>query len=416
MEQQNISRVKYIDDFNHEIKNINSNDDKLNSFFYFDWLIYINNYEDLRIANINTYPKALNHWQLYGKNEKRTFIKIIDSVKKNKNIFIITNNTGGGSIKYLDDIINHYKNVDFIYIKNKNDLYRQKYNVNDILFIQHLLFTDITIVEIIEIKLTFGLKIYISIHDFYWLNDVILYTFPSDYCVHNNYLKDNININTDILKLFESADIIIHPSKFTFDIYSKYFNDINFKIVHHNDYLINQNIINVQKISKNMINIGVLHTYSICKGSQYIEMLRCKYKTYNSYNINWCIIGETIPPNNETEFFDYIKKYNIHCLTYLNKWGETWCYSLTKGINSGLPIIYNNFGSFKERIPHNKENIFMVYNNENNSDDCEQLYTTFIKILDYIILNNKENLNKKDNIPNTNLTIQYNDFYNNIFC
>ena len=45
-----------------------------------------------------------------------------------------------------------------------------------------------------------------------------------------------------------------------------------------------------------------------------------------------------------------IKNNKIHALLYLNKYGETWCYSLSKAIKTGLPILYNNLGAFKERL------------------------------------------------------------------
>src|SRR4051794_34375740 len=41
----------------------------------FNWEAYINNYEDLREAGINTEEKAWNHWITYGKGEGRTFNK-----------------------------------------------------------------------------------------------------------------------------------------------------------------------------------------------------------------------------------------------------------------------------------------------------------------------------------------------------
>jgi GR25 family glycosyltransferase involved in LPS biosynthesis len=42
----------------------------------FDWKTYIENYEDLRMAKINTKEKALIHWTKYGKKENRTYEKI----------------------------------------------------------------------------------------------------------------------------------------------------------------------------------------------------------------------------------------------------------------------------------------------------------------------------------------------------
>ena len=100
----------------------------------------------------------------------------------------------------------------------------------------------------------------------------------------------------------------------------------------------------------NEINIGNLSGFSEYKGRDYILDLIDKYKTYNNYTINFIVVGYNSPAYNETEYYEYVKKYNIHGLTYLNKWGETWCYSLTKALNTGLPIVYNNIGAFKERI------------------------------------------------------------------
>ena len=43
----------------------------------FDWQTYLNNYDDLKRADINTKDAALQHWLTYGKNEGRTDIDII---------------------------------------------------------------------------------------------------------------------------------------------------------------------------------------------------------------------------------------------------------------------------------------------------------------------------------------------------
>ena len=37
----------------------------------FDWIAYLENYEDLRNAGINTEEKALEHWNNHGRNEGR---------------------------------------------------------------------------------------------------------------------------------------------------------------------------------------------------------------------------------------------------------------------------------------------------------------------------------------------------------
>lgn len=391
----NISKLTNLIDYYLKPDNYNefmaTNRDSINK-------IYCNSLEFLK-KNLNLINKLTNKCENNNINDK-------------KNVFVISAIEGGGALKYLNDIKNHYNDINFIVVKKNSKLLTYKYSANDILFIQHLFFTDINIRTIIDIKNKFNLKIIISIHDFYWLNRSVLRKFDETHSWENAYLSKNIIINDDITKLFNVADDIIHPSKFTFDIYSKYFSLNNFKLVYHNDYETNYNSKHIPQIFNNTINVGVLHTYSIIKGSEYIDILSKKYVNYKNMNIVWHIVGKNIPSYKELEFYEYIKKYNLHCLTYLNKLGETWCYSLTKGINSGLPLIYNNIGAFKERIPPNTEHYFKVYDDKDDKNDNGffKICKVFENMIDYIILNNG-----KYNITNYNNEIIYNDYYNNLF-
>jgi hypothetical protein len=331
--------------------------------------------------------------------------------KDYKNVYIISNIKGGGSLKYINDIINNinYKN-NFILIKNEKEL--TQYNFCDsIILLQQLFYTDINLNTIINLKKTTNVQLIISIHDCYWLNNNIIKVFDNTLYWHNAYLKDDIKINEDTIQLFEIADEIIFPSKFIYGIYSRYFSTNNFVLVHHNDYFLDYSTKNIPLIKNNIINIGVFHEFSIYKGKEYINYLSQKFISYKNYKINWHINGINSSKYKEIDFFNNIKSLNIHCLTALNKEGETWCYALTKFINSGLPIIYNNFGSFKERIPDNVDHYFKVYETETENDkNNEKLDDVFIKLLDYIIQNN----GKFNNI-NTNTEIIYNQHYNNLF-
>ena len=42
-----------------------------NSMNLFDWQFYVNKYEDLKKAGVNTKEKAKKHWEKYGKKEGR---------------------------------------------------------------------------------------------------------------------------------------------------------------------------------------------------------------------------------------------------------------------------------------------------------------------------------------------------------
>lgn len=321
-------------------------------------------------------------------------------------VYIISNIPGGGAVKYLNDIKNRYNNNRYVYITSKNNLYSTTFQKNDIIFIQHIINTDITIDDLININKN-NCKSYLSIHDFHWLmgNNT-----------HNNVADAYLLPNTDIINysnynklktLFSTVNIIIHPSKFTYNIYSKFYSNSNFIIIPHNDYYVNSDSMYVPLIINNTINIGNLSSFDDVKGKEYILNLIDKYKTYKNYNINFLIVGQNLPSYNETEYYDYVKIYNIHGLTYLNKFGETWCYSLTKALNTGIPIIYNNVGAFKERIT-NKPQYFKAFDTE--SDNIQKLYRAFDNMLDYIIDNNG-----KYNKFYSNKEIVYNPSYDKLF-
>jgi hypothetical protein len=333
--------------------------------------------------------------------------KINDSSKiYKKNVYIISNIPAGGAVKYLNDITLHYNKNKYIYIKSKKDLNCISLNKNDVLFIQHIINSDISLDDLINIDKN-NCKTYMSIHDFQWLlgkND--FKDVSNSYLLPNNNILNSPNYKK-IVKLFKSIDIIIHPSQFTLDIYKKFYQQNNFKLVSHNDYFINTNSIYIPSITNNIINIGNLSSFDEYKGKEYILDIMEKYKTYNNYTINFIIVGNNSPSYNESEYYEYIKKYNIHGLTYLNKWGETWCYSLTKALNTGLPIIYNNIGAFKERI-HNKIQYFKAFDYE--YDDIQKIYTSFENMLDFIIDNNG-----KYNNFYSNKEIIYNPFYDKLF-
>ncbi len=320
----------------------------------------------------------------------------------------MTNNLIGGSGKYLSDIIKKYIDCNFLFIKNSEQLKKIKFESKDILFLQTLFSTNISVADIINLKHINIFKLVISIHDFYWLTDKIKYEFYNG--VHNHYLDNDIQINNDIKILFSLAADIIHPSLFTYNLFSKYIQTNNHKIIYHNDFMINNENKFIPEIINKTINIGVLHELSECKGRDYILYLKKHVVNYKNFNIQWFIVGVNIKKYDELEFFDYLSKYNIHCLTYLNKWGETWCYTLTKGINSGLPIIYNNFGAFKERIIE-KEHYFKVCENENEfNNNYDKLLVMFKKMIDYVIDNN--GTFKKMDIDKE---ILYNEYYNSLF-
>ena len=337
--------------------------------------------------------------------------------KQKKKVYIISNIKEGGSVKYINDITRHYnKYVDFIFIRNKSELLKIShfFMPDDILFVQQLLYTDILPEFLLKIKTIFSLKMIISIHDFCWFID-------DDDDVNNptkitnifeiGYFSNLTRIQSNIVTLFENAFLVIHPSEFTKKQYSRFFPITNCILQDHNDIHVNYHAKSIPIITNNTIKICNFQSYSKCKGSEMMELLLEKYKSYKGYIINFLIISKNNLHYTEENWHIMLKNMNPHCLLHLNKYGETYSYSLSKSINSGLPILYNDLGSFKERIPKNNKHYKSVISNEDEYYHSNKLFVKFEEMLEYIIENNG-----KWEIQHFNNEIIYKELYDNLFC
>ena len=243
----------------------------------------------------------------------------------NNYIYIICENKLGGSYKYIKDLIEIYK-FKPIFIKNKYELNNISFNEHDYIIVQYLMFTDLSVNDVINAYKKYNFKIIIPIHDFYWMTNKF-YGYSSLF--HNLYVTEDFTISNEVDTLFNIADYIICPSLFMYNFFKKYFIKCkNIKLIPHNDYDVNySNNKYVPKISNKTINIGVFHEFSEYKGKEYYSTLLKYFKHYKEYKINFLIVGKNLPKYEEHEFFNLIKKYNIHCFTFLNKWGEPYCYT-----------------------------------------------------------------------------------------
>lgn len=321
--------------------------------------------------------------------------------------YIIAPVKTGGSYKYVNDLVNTFKHIKFIEINN--DIMYQKiiFKNSDIVIIQHLFRTNINI-DLIISNLNKVYKTIIILHDCHWLTENNINNINiTTKSLFGNYLNKNITINNKILQLFSMVNNIICPSLYIYQTYSNYFNTNNFIISEHIDEEIKYNI--YAPIIINEINIGMFIDYTEIKGSELVNLLKNKYNKFGKYKISFKIIGFNIPRYKEEDFYKYIIKYRISGLLYLSKYGESYSYALTKYLNTGLPILYNNFGSFKTRI--NKENCFKVFENENDFYNENILYNRFEYFLNYIVNNQRHSTYKGKQEYN----IKIPDFYNNLF-
>lgn len=372
----------------------------------FDYIYYLKKYKDLRDANINNYNRAFNHWKKYGKF-KRHCNKITDPYKYECHIYIISPIKDGGSHKYINNIIDYLEriNKNYIIIKNKEELdyMKEDFNNEDLLIVQYLHNTNIKFVDIENIINT-NINLILPIHDFYFI-----------------YSNENINTNIHNIptkkhkikhNLFKLAKYIIFPSQFMYNIFVNIIGTAdNYYIVPHNDNLNYNNKIYIPKILNNQINIGVITNVNYIKGYRYYVEL-CRIKKYNNNNIHYYFFGNVNKNNlthnyihhegiyNEDDIYIKLNNKNIHGLMFMNNCPETYCYALTKGINSRLPILYTNIGAVGERLGYYNNSRFHIYNDINS----------FYNFINDIIINNNTGT-----IEELNLDIIINPFYIKLF-
>lgn len=128
----------------------------------FDFKIYREINHDLSNFNKN---ELLNHFKIYGKNENRRI-----NVTHFKKIYYICNIAGGGTAKYLYDLKNLFNNIIFIKIFNRDELVEHNFDSDDILLVVHLINTDITCKDLINVYHKKNLNILVTIHDCFWIN------------------------------------------------------------------------------------------------------------------------------------------------------------------------------------------------------------------------------------------------------
>ena len=329
---------------------------------------------------------------------------------QNPKCYIIHNNTVGGAYKFLTDTMKMYPNYEYIFIDSKHQLMSIEFKDTELFILQNVLYTDIEITDIINVYNKYNFKLIIQIHDFQWLcQDQHQYT----YDIPSAYLSNDINVSTEITELLLLADKVVMNSQFTHDVYSKHFDSSNFTVCYPSDYNIQVGIKNIPEIQNKCMNIGVFSPLCKFKGERYVNYLKSKYECDT---IQFQIVGQNIPYYKEVEFYDFIRKYNINGFLLLNEWGETYGYLLTKIINSGLPLLYNNFGAVKERFSgtlDKAEHYFKVYDNEHNDDvtiDYSILESQFNQFVKYI------NTNAGTvGVMNEDLTIKSRPVYDELF-
>jgi hypothetical protein len=391
-------------------------------------------------ANDNKY-ELMNHYHTTGKYQGR-WVCEEDFTKKcfNSNtIFHILHNLAGGTEIYVYNLINIYNNYTHILIKIIGDFYveinKKKFHIDylsklfennsNTVFLHHLLYINnnnsLSIndnVSNILINNKYIKKILI-IHDYF-----LLFNQTPNPVKSKNLIPAIENIE-ETNKIFNCFNKVIFNSENCYLNYKKYINPINNAIILNNVPDIDYYNIRCFPRNKNTYNIGIIgyvmnHEH---KGKILFKKIidsynnNTKYKFIvfgeNNYNdeFNYSNIICTGKYEN-SEIFNLINEKDIDFFLFLSTFEETYSFTLSIALKFGLPIIYNNIGSYTERLSSYKncfpfiEDDYMEIHNIINNIENNFINDKNVKPFEY------DNMVLYKNIPELSEYLRHDDELN----
>ncbi len=345
-----------------------------------NWIKYIDDYPDIKLAGINTKDDVISHYINYGEKEGRILKK---NITEQNYILHITHQFGGGTMTYINNLISilsEYKHI-IIYISNNKSILNSIVNFNiKYCIVHHSLYNDPNGFEIatnffndiINIP-----KIFI-VHDYFLL-------YPTNPNPLKKYMNDNKpyleNVN-NAMKYLSNFNQVIFNSRSTYNNYIKYFKLDNFKIINNiPDIQIYNN--RIYPKTKTVYNIALLgHIYAVHKGRDLaIKIInlfekddRFKFYIFGEFNYNFPNLINCGKYDNEN-IFKLLQANNIDMFLFLSTAEETYSFTLSIALNTGLPIIYNSIGSYNDRLS-NYNNCYPF--NEDNFNDVTNILNDII--------------------------------------
>jgi hypothetical protein len=401
--------------------------------------------------------KKINSKYLLSEYINRDNINIYDYIstinyeerlENSEYILIIYHNMGGGTEKYVKDLIQInkesiikknlqkklifdiikivesnnqttnilYNDIPLKLVQNSQNIFLNK--MYDIIHIHYLNEPAFILYNYIMelLTLSYAPKLYITLHDYHFIindksNEYHLTTFNANKQFLDKLKEQHSNICTYKLfkNLFLKSNLIITGSTTLKVIYNYVFelsNDL-IKIVQHPEPIYFQPIPK-NVISYSYLNIGVIGGISLSKGSYIIQDMslffknkKLPWKIYHfgiGYKKNLRKSSEIITIGSyqsENSLKNKLIENKINLLWFPVFRHESYCYTLTIAMQTGLPILAYDSGTFRERLSfydspykihecnYNCESLFndiknfyeqLKYNNYNRSSTTDFIY------------------------------------------
>ena len=249
---------------------------------------------------------------------------------------------------------------------------------------------------IFDLPALIGARSIITVHDFYWINgnptltnsdgvfeaDAFEHTHNPLYELPAHYTQESWRAS--FRKIFADADKIIFPSASTRDLFSRYFSIDNGVIAPHVEVSRNTLAVPEPLHDLSVVTVGVLGAVGKEKGADVLEKLAVMAED-NKAPFRFKLIGyayralkstPTTGSFNSKQLPQLIKENAVDVIFFPARWPETYSYTLSYALESGLPIFAPRIGAFVERLDNRAfTRLFDHY------DPVESIYTALSEFI-----------------------------------
>ena len=234
----------------------------------------------------------------------------------------------------------------------------------------HFHHTNDIVSTILDLPNDLGVPHLFTAHDFYWLNANPTLTdetgkYPGFYSetLHNQLFPLPPGVTTadwqkQFRPLIESAEYVIFPSNSTKLLFDSVYHIKNYIIAPHVEMQLSVDREACTFTKKDRYIIGVLGAIGREKGADLLEQIAQKAKKIN-LPFKFKLIGyayrplkrvSTTGPYETKDLANLIQTNKLDIILFTAQWPETYSYTLSHALDSGLPIIAPNIGAFPERL------------------------------------------------------------------
>lgn len=251
--------------------------------------------------------------------------------------------------------------------------------------------------KMLDLPHDLGVAHLLTVHDFYWLSGNPTLTnengqYPGFYSdkLHNPLYPSPEGLTPEdfrasLSKLFNNAASVIFPSTATKLIFTGVVPLKNSVVAPHPEIVRNVNRPPIGFTKKAGYTIGVLGALSLEKGADLLEELSLIARS-RDLPFKFKLLGyayrplktiETTGPYASNELSNLIKQHELDVIFFPAQWPETYSYTLSYALDSGLPIIAPNLGAFAERLSCRANTLLF-----NHLTSASELIEHFIAFID----------------------------------